>query len=90
MLDNQEKLLNILGEECAELNKEVHKTLRFGLDAYNINDPMQISNREKLICEFNDIVAMMEMLQEIGIFPDMTLIQPQKIADKKQKVINWS
>ena len=77
----------ILSEECAELSKEVSKALRFGLDD---KEPGQdLTNREKIVNEFNDLFSVMNMLKEHGIFEDKQLLTMKAIEDKKAKVLKY-
>lgn len=63
-MTRKEHLLTILGEECNETAKRVSKALRFSLKE---TQPGQtFTNEQRIIGEFNDIVAMMEMLQAEG------------------------
>ena len=63
MLNKIDYLLVCLQEECAEVQKVISKSLRFGLeDRYK--NPLNI---EKLNCELNDIYAVVRMLNEEGI-----------------------
>lgn len=81
-MNRKEHLLTILSEECLEIAKDVSKGLRFGLDDHY---PTQtITNGESINHEFNDLLAVIEMLNEEGILnvkPDRELIEK-----KKQKV----
>ena len=81
-----EYLLNILGEECAEADQMVHKTLRFGFDEVRSGQPY--TNRERLTFEINDICAMIEMLQDEGFkFPNLG--NREMIEQKKKNVIKY-
>ena len=83
-MNRQEHLLVILSEECAELSKEVSKALRFGL-----NDHAPLSsetNAQRIVAEFNDLVAVFRMLAENNIFNSDDLLNDKSIRDKKEKV----
>lgn len=78
----QDHLLTILSEECSEVIKEVSKSLRFGLKDFhpkydNIPNDQRISN------ELCDLIAMVEMLQDEGVIPELSR---DKIEYKKEKV----
>lgn len=78
-MNKGEHLLTILGEEASELAVQVSKTNRFGMDEQR---DLPTSNRERLINEFNDVLAMAEMLNEefgIGLYRDEDRIKA-KIA----------
>ena len=57
-MNRREHLLVILGEECSELHKETCKILRFGYDHMKWL---------KLQAEYNEIIALVEMLADEGI-----------------------
>jgi len=65
-----EHLLVCLNEELLEVAKNVDKALRFGIDDRNILDPEGPTNRERMILELNDIMGVVEMLVEKGVFPE--------------------
>lgn len=64
-LERQEHLLACLAEECGEVAQVVGKCLRFGVDDYHPKTG-NVPNIELLRREFNDLVAVAEML---GIEP---------------------
>ncbi len=70
-MNKEEHLLTILAEECSEVQKEVSKSLRFGLDNCAPSNPY-VTNRELIVKEYIQIKAIIEMLVERGIlvFPD--------------------
>ena len=57
-VNRREHLLTILGEECSELHKETCKILRFGYDQ---------QKWLRLQAEYNEILAVMQMLADEGI-----------------------
>ena len=67
-------LLVILMEECAEVQKEAAKALRFGLHPDNV---LRLNN------ELNDLVAMVEMVTDEGV--DLAPCD-LKIRRKREKV----
>jgi len=78
-MNRREHLLTILMEECAELAQAASKAIRFSPDS-NYDG---ITNREKLQNEYNDVLAVVEMLHDDGIemYDD-----PELIDAKQQKV----
>jgi hypothetical protein len=87
MINKTEHLMIVLSEECAELSKEVSKALRFGL---NDREPGQdLTNREKIINEFNDLFSVMNMLKDYGVFEDKELLTISAIEGKKNKVLKY-
>lgn len=77
----EDQLLICLAEECAEVQKEITKALRFGLDdVYKDKSP----RRKTLVDELNDIFAIIELLQEHGTIP-YDLQYPERIIEKCQR-----
>lgn len=76
-----EHLLIVLSEECAELTKEISKSLRFGLDSKRTKK--QLTNRKKISNELGDIISVANMLSDDGIieFPS------KKQMDSKRKKV---
>jgi hypothetical protein len=84
-----ELLLTVLGEECNETAQRVSKAIRFTLD--EIQPGQELTNAQRIVYEFNDIVAVMEILKEEGIFDkviDRDAIEEKKI--KIEKYIKYS
>jgi hypothetical protein len=89
-MNKKEHLLTILSEECAEIIKDVSKTLRFGVNDHypGICKP---TNIESVYHEYNDLIAVVEMLNNEGVMPcnvDKLLIQAKK--DKVNKFLEYS
>ena len=84
-MTEKEMLLIILAEECAETAHRISKALRFTLEEVEPNQKeTSLTNGERILYEYNDILAIMEILQERGVFPKKTY--PLLIEDKKSKV----
>ena len=62
-MNRREHLLTILGEECSELHQVCCKTLRFGIQDKHTGE----TKLDWLNAEFNDLLAMIEMLKGEGI-----------------------
>lgn len=77
-----EHLLTILVEECVETSQRATKALRFTLD--EVQPGQEMTNAERLVYEFNDIVAIMEMLYDEELIPKV--YDNEAIAAKKEKV----
>src|ERR1035437_531521 len=80
-----ETLLTCLAEECPETAQRISKALRFSLG--EIQDGQEYSNAERIVYEFNDIVAVMEMLKEEGAIDKV--IDKEAIELKKKKLNKW-
>lgn len=71
-------LLVILMEECAEVQQAASKCFRFGLTE---------ENHSNLLHEFNDLLAVVEMLEDNGL--GTFLIDYEKLKIKKEKVLHY-
>jgi len=89
-MNTTEHLLTCLAEEAAELSQACAKALRFGLDdQYPVGDK---SNQDKIAKEFNDVLAIMDMLQNGGWFTtklNTKVVSNRLIAEKISRVRNW-
>jgi hypothetical protein len=61
-MNRQEHLLVILAEECAEIQQEIAKALRFGLDDVYLPESTE-TNAESIIREVADFMGVLKMLQ---------------------------
>jgi NTP pyrophosphatase (non-canonical NTP hydrolase) len=86
-MNNKEKeTLDILQEECAEVIQAVSKISRFGLD--NLKPGKPKTNREHLEEELGDMMAMVEILQELDI---VSFTNIERAAEaKREKLKIWS
>ena len=70
-MTRQEHLLICLAEECSEVQKEISKILRFGIEDAPFESPRSGKdlkpNRERLQNELTDVFAIIEMLDKEGI-----------------------
>lgn len=72
-----------LGEECAELAQAASKSNRFGLDDVWPGKPT--TNRTDIKREFNDLLAVIEMLADNGIL-ESNIVDEDLIKEKKAKI----
>jgi NTP pyrophosphatase (non-canonical NTP hydrolase) len=86
-MDSQTKeVMDILQEECAEVIQAVSKINRFGLD--NLKPGKPKTNREHLEEELGDMMAMVEILQELDI---VSFTNIERAAEaKREKLKQWS
>lgn len=86
MNNREREVMNILSEECAEVIQAISKCHRFGIDNYKPGKPK--TNREHLEEELGDLLAMIDILQEMGVvnWNNLTAAKRAKI-DKLKK---WS
>jgi hypothetical protein len=73
-MNRQEHLLTIVGEEGAEITQRATKANRFGLEQVQQarddrpeQNPERLTNRERILEEFYDLVAVLDMLHMIKI-----------------------
>ena len=81
-----EEILDILQEECAEVIQNVSKCRRFGLDSVYLNGTG--TQRDELVKEIGDVVAMIELLQEHGVVTDAEIDLAKQ--NKFNKLRKWS
>ena len=78
--------LLILQEECAEVTQAVSKCFRFGLDNFKPGKPA--TNQEHLETEIGDLLAMIDILNDLGVVETTRLDQAKQA--KKEKLKQWS
>lgn len=77
-----EYLLTKLAEECSELAQVASKMNVFGIYSHDPNDPTKTTNQQHMNIEFNDILAVIDMLKEtmmIDVDRDEKLIEIKRI-----------
>ena len=86
MNEKTKEVMDILQEECAEVIQAVSKISRFGIDNYKPGKPK--TNREHLEEELGDMLAMIDILKEMGVVsaPSMEVAKRAKI----EKLKKWS
>ena len=86
MNSDVKEVMDILQEECAEVIQAVSKISRFGIDNFKPGKPK--TNREHLEEELGDMLAMICILEKMGIIDQDAL----EIATKAkiQKLKKWS
>jgi NTP pyrophosphatase (non-canonical NTP hydrolase) len=90
LTDKQKEYLLILAEECSEVIKVITKTFRFGLDSKNPYIPDSPTNKEELIQEIGDVMAMVELLKDsaLELTDDSLKLAKQKKIDKLNQWLN--
>lgn len=83
-MNKQEHLLTLMIEECAEVAQRCTKILRFGID--EIQEGHELSNRERLKYEFNDLITVSALLNESGINLE---VEPKDLEKKMQKISKY-
>lgn len=80
-MNKKEYLLTAVGEECSEVHQRCSKALRFGMS--EVQPEQALTNEIRILREFNDLLATMEMLFECSVGE---LIDREQIREKKLKV----
>lgn len=81
-MDRITEALVILAEECCEVGQIIAKIHRWGLDSTN-NGAMPGTNRDELVKEIGDVMAMIRIVQEELAISDVDLaIAVQNKLDK--------
>ncbi len=78
--------LLLLQEECAEVIHIANKSLRFGLEDFHPHTG--VKNREALVQEIGDVMALVDILKGMGIMNDSELEIAN--AKKREKLKTWS
>ena len=78
--------MSILQEECAEVIQAVSKINRFGIDNYKPGKPK--TNREHLEEELGDLLAMIDILQDMQLVSSKLMKQAKEA--KIEKLKKWS
>lgn len=86
MVNKEKEVMDILQEECAEVIQAVSKCSRFGIDNYKPGKPL--TNGEHLEEELGDLLAMIDIMMEMGIVSrgNMEVAKKAKI----EKLKKWS
>jgi NTP pyrophosphatase (non-canonical NTP hydrolase) len=94
-VNREEHLLTCLAEECGEVQQAISKALRFGLNE-TVDDYLKYlgdttvtskpSNRERIIRELADVLAVVELLDESGVLTTNEICNRNLIEEKKKKL----
>jgi NTP pyrophosphatase (non-canonical NTP hydrolase) len=85
MTDKVQEILDILQEECGELVVSASKVRRFGIDNSYKDGGTQ---REHLTQEAGDVMLMIQLLVEHGVFTEQEL--EEAMGKKREKLRIWS
>jgi len=80
------EILDILQEECAEVIQSISKCRRFGMD--NVYLKESGTQRENLVKEIGDVVAMIELLKQHGVVTESEITVAKQ--NKFNKLRKWS
>jgi hypothetical protein len=87
MMTREQMLLTLLMEECNEVAQRASKCIRFGLDEVEPTEVPRQDNAERLVYEFNDLLAVISILEAEGHITQSE--RPDLIRLKKEKVEKW-
>ena len=89
-LNTLQQLMIITAEECGELTQVCSKTVRKFNTIEEANSRVQnaLTNRKKLVNEAGDVLCMLELLAENGMFDWNELEDRVKV--KRNKLKKWS
>lgn len=88
-MNRSENLLVVAQEECAEIQQEISKALRFGVKNYHPDTP-NITNEEKIMKEFVQLNAVMDMLIMNKVICGITESEQSEIyREKINNVEKW-
>ena len=82
-----ELLLVLLMEECDETSQRASKAIRFGLD--EVQEGQELNNAQRLVYEFNDVLAVMQVMIDEGLIDNEHDKCKQAINAKKGKIKQW-
>lgn len=83
-MKRKQMLLLQMAEECNEVAQRISKALRFGLDE---KQPDHLTdNADRIVQEFNDLMAVVDMLQDEGVLKIPADTQSFQIQAKKIKI----
>jgi hypothetical protein len=85
-MTKEEHLLIILAEECGEIQHEIFKALRFGLDDVYLPESKE-TNRESLMREIADFEGALELVIDAGTLPGG--LSGKLIKEKKDRIIKF-
>lgn len=86
MNDKVQQILDILQEECAEVIQNISKCRRFGLENEYLKGTG--TQRDNLVKELGDVLAMIDLLKENNIVDDAELDLAKR--NKFIKLRKWS
>lgn len=83
-MTREEHLLTILIEECAEVQQNATKALRFGLDDHH--PETGVTNKDAIRYEFSQLIGVYDMLVNDGLLePEDNMVA----LEKRRKVEKW-
>lgn len=88
-MKHKENLMVVALEECAEIQQEISKALRFGVENHHPDEPF-ITNGERILKEFHQLRAVIDMLVVERIIPGLPEAEQHQIyRDKMDNIEKW-
>jgi NTP pyrophosphatase (non-canonical NTP hydrolase) len=84
MTDEQNEIMDIAQEECAEVIQALSKVRRFGL----LTEHNNVSNQAHLEEEVGDLACMIELMIEKGMIDQVAVMEAS--LRKRAKLKQWS
>jgi len=92
-MTRQEHLLVCLAEECAEVQKEITKILRFGLNdkpIESLGGKNLEPNSVRLHREVVDVLAVIDMLMDEGLIEDVDVKDVEAKQERVEKYMKYA
>ena len=83
-INTLQQLMTITMEECGELTQRCSKIMR----KYETLDLIEEEQRVKLVEEAGDVLCMLELMVEHGLFTNKDL--GSRVNEKREKLKKWS
>lgn len=88
-MKESERLLIVAMEECAEIQQEVSKALRFGTENHHPDEP-HITNGERILREYHQLRAVMNLLIIKRVLKGISEAESNRIfREKVESIERW-
>jgi hypothetical protein len=84
-MNRTELLLVCLAEECAQVQHAIAKTLRFSFD--DTFPGVTSANAQDIVSEFTDVLAVMELLEDIGTRQEAETLTNKRRHDSEDRAL---
>jgi NTP pyrophosphatase (non-canonical NTP hydrolase) len=88
MKEKSNEALCILIEECSEVSQAITKIFRFGWDSCHPTVSPNKTNKQHLIEELGDVLALIDIVKELYTLSEDDIIQAK--LNKIEKLKKWS
>jgi len=86
MEKNEQEIMSIAQEECAEVIQAISKIFRFGFNSTHPDE--RFNNREHLAIELGDLICMIDLIIEHGLVEHKDVLMAAEAKREKLKI--WS